>query len=416
MSETSLSLLLGELEAFMRRFVVMSDAHVVAIALWIAHTHAVEAADATPYLAVTSPTKRSGKSRLLEVLALLVRNPLRTGGVSEAALFRSIGGDEAPTLLMDEVDAIFGPKARDHEDVRALLNAGYTRGTPAIRCVGEGAKMRVEKFDVFCPKALAGIGDLPDTIADCSLPIRLKRRARTEPAERFRARDVTAEGTPLRERLSDWADETLDELAAARPEMPEQLDDRAQDACEPLLAIADLAGGAWPERARRALVALRAEQAEAEDETIGVRLLADVHAAFESGAADKLSTERLLELLSADEEGPWHEWHGKPITARVLAGLLRPFGIRSGTVRLADGTTPKGYKVAQFVDAWKRYPPVNAAENATSATTAWLNQKQADFYPPQTLDVADRKSGLNPHGQTDVADVADWDAETGATA
>ena len=413
LSASGLNGLLEEIEAFVRRFVVLTDAQSTVIALWIAHTHTVDAAETTPYLVVTSPTKRSGKSRLLEVLALLVRTPLRAAGASEAALFRSIGGEEPPTLLMDEVDAIFGPKAREHEDIRALLNAGYARGTPVLRCVGEGSKMRVEKFEVFCPKALAGIGQLPDTITDRSLPIRLKRRARSEHVERLRARQVRFEATPLREQLESWGAEQVGGLADARPLMPDELDDRAQDACEPLLAIADLAGEDWPSSARRALIALRAEQAEAEDDTISVRLLADVWAAFEREPTARLSTERLCELLAEDEEAPWAEFRGKPITARVLARLLRPFGVRSGTVRLSDDTTAKGYKREQFEDAWKRYPPENGFQNVTSVTTASLSQKQAIFDPSQDTDVTDTKSAANPHEQTVVTDVTDRDAGRG---
>jgi hypothetical protein len=408
----SLDVLLERVEQFVRRFVVISDAQAIANTLWIAHTHAVEAAEMTPYLAVTSPTKRSGKSRLLEVNALLVRNPLRAAGVSEAALFRSIGGENPPTLLMDEVDAIFGPKAGNHEDLRALLNAGFARGTPVLRCVGEGSKMRVEPFEVFCPKALAAIGELPDTIADRSLPIRLKRRAPSEHVERFRSRDAVAQATPLREQLAAWASEHLDALTCARPHMPDELDDRAQDVVEPLLAIADLADGAWPERARAALVALRTDQVAAEDETFGVRLLADVHAAFEREQVDRLFTDRLLELLVEDQEAPWGDWRGKPLTARGFAWFLRPFEIRSGTVRLA-GRTAKGYKREQFEDLWTRYPPQNGPQSDTSVTTASLSQKQAISIRHTDPLVTDAKSSANPHGQRVVTDVPDRTAETG---
>ncbi len=176
---------------------------------------------------------------------------------------------------------------------------------------------------------------------------------------------------------------------------------------EPLLAIADLAEGEWPERARRAFVALRAEQAESDDETVGVRLLFDVHAAFEREKNDRISTERLLELLVEDEEAPWSDWRGKPITARGLAGLLRPFRIKSATVRFGDGTTAKGYKREQFVDVWTRYPPPTGSLSVTSVTTAWLSQEQPLFYPSQDPDVTDNEEAANPHEQRVVTDVTD---------
>ena len=253
---TVLTDLLDAVELFLRRYVVLSDAQAAAVAVWIVHTHAIDAFEMTPYLAVSSPTKRSGKSRLLEVLALLVQRPLRAAGMTEAALFRSIAGDTPPTLLLDEVDAIFGPKAKEHEDLRALLNAGFARGTPVLRVVGEGSKMTVAPFETFCAKALAGIGVLPDTVSDRSLVVALKRRSRGEHVQRFRQRDAAADAVELREQLAAWGAEHGDELAEARPVMPDELDDRAQDACEPLLAIADAAGGglagANPRRAGRA--------------------------------------------------------------------------------------------------------------------------------------------------------------------
>jgi hypothetical protein len=168
------AVLLDDVAAFVRRFVVVSDMQADAIALWVAHTHAAEAAETTPYLVLTSAEKRSGKTRLLEVLELVVHEPLPTANISDAALFRAIK-ELGPTLLLDEVDAIFGGKAREREDLRGLLNAGYRRGAVARRM--GGAKMTtLEAFPVYCPKAFAAIGKLPDTIADRSIAIRLQPR------------------------------------------------------------------------------------------------------------------------------------------------------------------------------------------------------------------------------------------------
>lgn len=403
--------LLDEVRDFVRRYVVVTDAQAIVLALWIAHTHAIDAAETTPYLTVTSAEKRSGKTRLLEVLELLVRAAVRASNLSDAVLFRILSVSTR-TLLLDETDAVFAPKS-NREELRGLLNAGYRRGSPAYRMVGEGAKMRAEPFECFGPKVLAGIGELPDTIADRSFPIRLKRKAAQEDVERFRRREAAEAAESIRAALKAWGTEDADQLDAIRPHLPDELDDRGQDAAEPLLAIAEVAGGEWPEQARRALVALRSEQAGADDETIGVRLLVDVAAAFERTEADRLSTERLLELLMEDDEAPWTEWHGRPLTARGLARLMRPFSIRSGTVRLADGATPKGYKRESFVDAWTRYLPRSGSAAATSDTTAQPSQKQAVFYPPQDGDVADTKQAANPHGYADVADVAARTPDTG---
>jgi Protein of unknown function (DUF3631) len=232
------AVLLDDVRAFIRRFVVLDDVQADAVTLWTAHTHAFDAFDCTPYLAITSPEKRSGKTRLIEVLELLVREPLQTANISDAALFRVIEARK-PTLLIDEVDAIF--KAREREELRGILNAGYRRGAVAHR-MGGANKTTLETFNVFCPKAFAGIGNcLPETITDRAIPIRLKRRTPSEQIERFRRRDAQPEGHELRDRLTDWLEPQRDWLHALRPELPAELDDRAQDVWEPLIAVADLA-------------------------------------------------------------------------------------------------------------------------------------------------------------------------------
>jgi Protein of unknown function (DUF3631) len=236
---TPASVLLDDLRAFVRRFVVLTEAQADAITLWIAHTHVFDVFGITPYLAVTSAEKRSGKTRLLEVLELLIREALPTANISDAALFRVIDKRQ-PTLLVDEVDALFSNKS-PREELRGILNAGYRRGAVVHR-MGGSNNTSLHTFSVYCPKAFAGIGNcLPDTIADRSIPISLKRRTRAESVERFRLRDVEGEGHALRDRLTDWLEPQRDHLHASRPTLPDELDDRAQDVWEPLLAIADLA-------------------------------------------------------------------------------------------------------------------------------------------------------------------------------
>jgi hypothetical protein len=397
---------LERVERSLRRFVVLTDAQADALALWVAHTWAVDASDTTPYLSVTSAEKRSGKTRLLEVLGLLVRDPLPAANATPAALYRALA-ERPATLLLDEVDAIFGPKAREHEDLRALLNAGYRRGTPVLRCVGEGARMKVERFEVYGAKALAGIGGLPDTLADRALAIRLRRRTAVENVERLRVTRPPAELASIREALETWSQVDADEIAKVEPALPDELHDRAQDACEPLLAIADAAGNGWPQRAQRALVELWTGERDEPADSIGVLVLAACRAAF--GTEETLSTETLRERLNADPEAAWHDWGG--LTARRLATLLRPYGVRSRTVRVEGGATPKGYRRQSFEDAWSRYLPPSADANPPQAPQP-LEQAENRDSESATTDasegvVADGGRGANPHGQAVVADVAD---------
>jgi hypothetical protein len=326
--------LLGATAAFVRRFVVLSAAQAAAIALFVAHTHAFEAADYTPYFHIRSAEKRSGKSLLLDVLELLVRKPIKTMNISDAALFRAIEA-MSPTLLLDEVDAIYGPKARDREDLRGMLNAGFSSGGVVLR-VG-GKKMdELRAFPVFCPKAFAGIGSLPDTLADRTIPIRLERRTPEEMIDRFTRRDVVPEAEQVKAHVAEWGEAHVDALGLARPDLPDALDDRARDIWEPLLAIADLGGGGWPERARAAALELSGS-GEREDDSITARLLNDIHTVFEANDARRYRTADLIDELSKIEESPWGDWFGKPISPQALSKLLQPHRIKTQSVRTDDG-------------------------------------------------------------------------------
>jgi hypothetical protein len=342
-------LLLDDVARFLRRFVVMSDDQAAAVTLWAAHTHAITAAESTPYLAVMSAEKQSGKTTLRETLELLVREPLPASSISDAALFRAVA-KLTPTVLLEEADAIF--KARDREELRGLLNAGYRRGAVAYR-MGGANKTTLEQFPVFCCKAFFGIGDfLPDTLADRAIPIRLQRRLREETIDRFRRRLVVDEGFMLRDRLADWLEPQLDHLREQWPELPDELDDRAQDVWEPLLAIADLAGGGWPAQARRAALSLSTGE-EHEDDSLTVRLLRDIRDVFGVNGDGRLGTADLLERLHAIEESSWGDFYGKPLSAHRLSKLLRPYRIKTMMV-WHEGESVRGYKLEQFADAFAR--------------------------------------------------------------
>ena len=226
--------LLEDVIRFVRRFVVLSSAQSTIVALWVLHTHALVAAETTPYLAITSAEKQCGKTRLLEVLQLLVARPWFTGRLTAAVLVRKIHADQ-PTLLLDETDTAFQSDREYAEALRGLLNSGHRRGGVASRYVGKGAKIELKDFQTFCPKALAGIGKLPDTVADRSIPIRLKRKASGEGmVERFRLRLISEDAADLRQRVVEGIREHIETLRMATPALPNTLSDRQQDGVEPL--------------------------------------------------------------------------------------------------------------------------------------------------------------------------------------
>lgn len=394
--------LLEELCCFIRRFVWLTDAQATVLALWVIHTHALAAADLTPYLSIASAEKQSGKTRLLEVLKLLVANPWFTGRTSAAALVRKIAS-EGPTLLLDETDATFKQNQEYTEALRGILNSGYARGGCATLCVGKGSEQHVEDFPTFGAKALAGIGRLPDTLSDRSIPIALKRKMPGTQVERFRRRQVEPKGRALARKCASWVQEHLEVLTKSRPELPECLSDRRQDVVEPLLAIADQAAGDWPSRARMAIAQIF-DGPGAEDQSIRVQLLTDIRRVFDERQADRIATDDLIEDLAKFESSPWAELnHGKLVSRHGLSRLLKPFQIAPQVMRMED-KTPRGYRREQFEEAWSVYlPSYSPNQPATSqqcnihAGPAYISNR--NMTPP----VADQKHEESPVCMRDVA-------------
>jgi Protein of unknown function (DUF3631) len=398
--------ILNQLVTFIRRFVALSYVQAVMVALWVLHTHAIDAADCTPYVHINSAEKRSGKTRLLEVLALLAARPWLTGRVSAAVLVRKTA-NEQPSLLLDESDAAFKGDKEYAEALRGILNAGFRRGGVTSLCVGQGANMSYRDFPVFSPKAIAGIGYLPDTIADRAVPIELRRRRRGEQVERFRQRKVEPEAVPLHSAAATWAEENLRALADAEPELPDELDDRAQDIVEPLLAIAEAVGGEWPERARHAAVALLTGEHRDDAESLGVRLLRDIRSAFDSGDADRLTTGKLLGQLLKHDDAPWRYLKGEQLDANRLARMLKPYRIAPKQFKV-NGEKTRGYLRANFEDAWERYLPEPGTEAGTPVPSHENPPVERDSGVPGSPDLGGTETTPvpgKPHKQAKVPGV-----------
>ena len=353
---------LEDIVSLMKRFIVFpSEAAYRLLALWVLHTYVIKAFEYTPYLHVYSPEKQCGKTRVLEVLFHLVSNPWKLANPSEAALFRKIEKD-CPTILWDEIDAVFQGKATDptKENLRGLVNSGFERNGRVPRC--DGAQHEVKDYSVFCPKVLAGIGELPDTIADRCIPIRLERKKKSQETERFRGRDAAQITEPLRLALHQWAQDpqVIKTLSAARPEIPKDLGDRQADIAEPLIAIADLLGGEWPELTRRGLLELF-KVGHTVTESDGSRLLRDIRQVFEESGLTRISTATLIGKL-VELDGPWAERWARELQSSNLNGpaakmarLLREYRICSKTLSFAGEPDSKGYSEEAFQEAWERY-------------------------------------------------------------
>ena len=359
---TSTSHVLDAVTTFVRRFSAFPSEHCApTLALWYAQTHLAEHFYVTPRLILDSAEPGSGKTRVLEVAQYLVAAPEMTLSASRAALFRMVA--EGPiTILFDEVDTIFnGKTGGGNEELRALLNAGYKRSATIPRY---DAKTRsVQRFPVYTPAALAGIaGGMPDTITTRAITIHMRRRRPDERVEPFRERLVEQQAAPLRAELARWAGSIAEHVSTAEPSMPDGVADRAAEIWEPLIAIADAAGGHWPETARAAcryFVLARTP----DDESLGVELLSDLRTIFTTANTDRVSTKALLAALLTQSGGPWSTLPEGPLTARRLARELRRYGVGPVTFDAKTGKA-KGYatfatrgKQSQvgLTDAWARY-------------------------------------------------------------
>ncbi|MEU0450998.1 DUF3631 domain-containing protein [Streptomyces tendae] len=354
---------LNELRAQIAKFVILPSPEALnAVTLWVAATHLQPAWQHAPRLAVVGPAKRCGKSRLLDVLTETVHNRLITVNASPAAIFRSISDEDPPTLLVDEADTLFGTvkAAEKNEDLRGLLNAGHQRNRPTLRV--SGPEHKPQAFPTFAMAALAGIGDLPDTIMDRSVVIRMRRRAPGERVAAFRTSRDTPDLHALRAHLTAWLAPQLERAMEMEPAMP--VEDRAADTWEPLVIVADLAGGTWPALARTACRAMTDYEAGQDEEGgLRTRILVDIRRAFTVvGDPAVLRTSGLLEYLNGDKEAPWAEYGASGLTPRGLQLLLKDYGISSGNRRFPDGTQAKGFARNQFLDAWARYCPESGAK------------------------------------------------------
>ena len=411
--------LLDALADTFSRHIIMPAGAATAEALWCLHAHTHDAAGISPILAVTSPTPECGKTNLLTVLGALVPKSLPASNITAASLFRAVE-KWRPTLLIDEADTFL----RDNEELRGVINSGHNRATSfVIRTAGDDHEPR--RFMTWAPKAIALIGKLPPTLASRSIHIELRRFALGEHVEPVRP-DRLAHLTPLARQAARWAADHVTALRDAEPDMPAILTGRRADNWRPLFAIADAAGGDWPARARKAAEALTAGRS---DETAAVILLEDIHAIFAERGDDLIASSELAETLGGREDRPWSEWsRGKPITARGIARLLEPFGVRPTKFR-ADGYTPgtRGYSRADFIDVFTRWFPDAPALSATAPqlnetgapsdfTNATTAQGVADREPPNPNEtaacgaVADRNDGMAREGGM-VGDSAPDDGE-----
>jgi len=344
-----------DLTSAVRRYVVMPEEDALIVALWALHSYVFDVFMCTPRLCIASPEKRCGKTTLLDVIGCLVNRALSTADITGPAIFRTVE-KARPTILFDEADNTFGRRGKAADSARDILtifNSGHRHGGRALRTVGDDHEPRT--FSTHSPAVIALIGNLPGTLADRSIHIRLRRKHAGDRVEQFRI-GRTEDLQRLARQARRWCEDNRSILVGSDPEMPEGLFSRMADNWRSLFAIADAAG--WLSTIRT--VASRAA-AQDTDEAQGVMLLADIKAVFAEQKTDRLSSEQLASLLSQREGRPWADCkRGDPIDKHRLARLLKPFEIKSEpeAIHFSDRTRARGYILSAFDDAFARYLPV----------------------------------------------------------
>jgi putative DNA primase/helicase len=391
--------LLSDLVETVQRFAAIRDAEATAVSLWIVHTYALPACEITPRLAITSPTKRCGKTTLRNVVAALAHRPLSASNASAAAVFRAIEAYR-PTLLLDEADTFIGGK----DELRGILNAGHSRfDAHVLRCDGDDHEPRV--FDVFAPVAVVMIGALPDTLADRSIEVAMERKGKGVTVERWRA-DRQAAFIPLRRRCVRWVNDHADVMRELDPSVPPSLGDREADNWRALLAVADAVGEGWPERARAAALSLSGH-ADKEDADRRTQVLDDIRTVFDTQSKQRIRSAELVAALVEMEERQYGEWrNGDALTKNGLARTLKPFRIRPKQIRFAGSEqTQRGYERDMFVEAWSRYVAAPGGQSEQA-------EHSSDDAPPTrsearntTAHVPDGHGDGNPHDDSDVPGV-----------
>lgn len=349
---------LNAISSFYRRYLVCDDQQLTILALWTACARSNQRFLAAPYLDVRSPEPQSGKSQCLSLLNFLLEPAFFFTGAPAGTLIQRllknrsmdcIDPEDCPalTVLLDNCHHSFGSSER--EPLVALLNSG-------AEMTGFFPYGNEDHYLYGC-KAFAGSAPLPRSLAARSIPIVLRPPKPSEQFARLYEDDfVLDNAVALRNGLKQWLEQASSALARARAKtsanLPVTLSPGQRKLSEPLIQIADVAGGLWPAKIRAALPAVF----DLADASPQLQMLADLRSIFHlKNDPDYLSTSDLLTELRAMDNRPWSDWSNK--SGRRLGGLLRPFGISSSHLHGGGNTDFKGYRKEHFQDAWQRYLP-----------------------------------------------------------
>ena len=335
-----------ELAAFIRKYCVLPHEEVDAVVLWIISSYLINSFRIFAKLSLISPEKRCGKTTAMEVIMSTCKDAVLASNLSPAVIYR-ITQQCQPTLLIDEADTFV--KGGDPQLV-GLINSSHNKsGATVIKCEGDDHTARA--YSSWMAMVLASIGNLPPTIMDRSVVIQLRRKKSSDPVERLPGNLLDSQEI-MRRKILRWCLDHLATVEANHVEPPGLGNDRAADNWVPLFTIAAEIGGHWSQKCESAYRRLT----EVSERELPTQLLADIRDIFDDHANDRISSQALTDKLLADPDRPWINYsHGRKLTARDVATLLEPYGIRPRMIRFSQTSTKRGYKTQQFEDAFERY-------------------------------------------------------------
>lgn len=357
-------LLMNGMISAIKNHVVISDHDALTVALWSINTWCYRDFQRCPLLLINAPERECGKTQLLKVVEKFVFRPMESANITLAALFRLIT-NFMPTILIDEADTFMEGKT----EFAGVVNKGYEQGGFVLRVESDGKELTERAYYVYGPKVMAGImleRHLPSATMSRGIQVPMKRKTKDDSVQRLRSADPKV-FKDLRSQILKFAMDNKDVFSKGWDEMPERLSDRQQDNWEPLLTIAHCLGKEWYRKACEA--ALQNCEETAPPKSSSNQLLEDIREVLSSYKEKYIPSAVLLQMLHEDEDMDWRTYnHGKPLSARQLAKFMSAYGIKTKTVRMKEGYTPKGYEVREFADAFARYlpdlPSAPTSENA----------------------------------------------------
>lgn len=348
------SILLDDIVKLAGRYIILPEGAPETIAVWVLFSWLFESFEIAPSLGISAPEKGSGKTTAISFVSRLARRALPSSNFTAASVFRLIERSEIPpTLLFDEAETFIRKDRNADPEMVGILNSGFNkRFAWVLRTVETGGDYEPRLFSTWAPKSFAFNGRLPGTLQDRSIIISMQRKLSTETIQRLRENRDTELFTEIKQRLSTWAAQNSNKIASFDPVIPSWMGNREADKWCPLFAIADCAGGHWPETIREAAKTL---SIELEEDDYKITLLRDIRGIFADKDAARIPSVDLVEALLEIETSPWSDWnHGKGVSPSTVAKLLKNFSIKPKALKFGDKTY-NGYERSMFAEVFPRY-------------------------------------------------------------